>query len=70
MTEWRLPYGPEPDPPKDRWRHLPTPLAGAAWGPDAYIPHDALIDAVNTALALSQPLFQPAAVGDRRAGLR
>lgn len=56
MTGWRLTADPE-QPRDDRWRSLPAPLMAHVSGPEKYLPHAALIDAINTALALGQPLL-------------
>lgn len=56
MTAWHLSLDPETNPP-ERWRALPPPLMAAVTGPEHYIAHEALMDAINTALALGQPLL-------------
>lgn len=56
MSGWRLSRDPG-QPREDRWRNLPRPLVSRISGPERYIAHDALIDAINTALALGQPLL-------------
>jgi MoxR-like ATPase len=56
MTGWRLPLEPEDHPPP-RWVDLPPPLMAEMTGPEHYIAHEALMDAINTALALGQPLL-------------
>src|SRR5512132_3996249 len=56
MTGCRLPLQPEENPPA-RWRELPPPLMAQVTGPKDYIAHEALMDAINTALALGQPLL-------------
>ena len=56
MTDWRLPLEAEENPPL-RWLDLPKPLMAKVTGPQHYIAHEALIDAINTALALGQPLL-------------
>jgi MoxR-like ATPase len=56
MTDWRLPLEPEKTP-RPRWRDLPPPMMAQVTGPEHYIAHDALMDAINTALALGQPLL-------------
>lgn len=55
-TDWRL--TPHSNQPRDgRGRRLPKPLTAGITGPESYIAHPNLIDAVNTALALGQPLL-------------
>lgn len=56
MNDWRLPLEDEEMPP-ERWRNLPAPAMARVTGPEHYVPHEALIDAINTALALGQPLL-------------
>jgi MoxR-like ATPase len=41
----------------DRWRRLPPPAIVGLDAPEAYIPEQATVDAVNVALALGQPLL-------------
>lgn len=56
MTEWRITDDSDA-PHEDRWKALPSPLMAEVTGPEHYIPHPALLDAINTALALGQPLL-------------
>lgn len=56
MSDWRVTADVEANPPQ-RWRNLPAPMMAQVTGPEHYIAHPALLDAVNTALALGQPLL-------------
>jgi MoxR-like ATPase len=56
VTGWRLPLEPEKHP-QPRWVDLPPPLMAEVTGPEHYIAHEALMDAINTALGLGQPLL-------------
>jgi len=56
MTDWRLSLDPA-QPRDDRWRDLPEPRMAGMSGPERYVAHEGLIDAVNTALDLGQPLL-------------
>lgn len=59
MTDWRLTTDCD-QPRQDRWQRLPMPQTSrqsGLTGPERYIAHEALIEAVNTALALGQPLL-------------
>lgn len=57
MTGWRLGEVGAVENRSDRWRRLPVPAMHEAHGPEDYIPHDALLDAIDTALTLGQPLI-------------
>ena len=41
----------------ERWRDLPKPAITQLYGPDRYVANDALIEAINTAILLGQPLL-------------
>jgi MoxR-like ATPase len=56
LIDWRITAEIEDKPPP-RWRDLPKPLMAEVTGPEHYIAHSALLDAINTALALGQPLL-------------
>jgi MoxR-like ATPase len=54
--DWRITKN--NDQPRDeRWRGLPKPAITQLYGPDRYIPNDDLIEAINTAILLGQPLL-------------
>ena len=53
--EFELPR--EGEAPPEVWRDLPEPAMAGVSGPEDYLPHQALLDAVNTALLLGQPLL-------------
>lgn len=57
MMEWRLTL--DADQPRDgRWRALPQPqMARLLERPEDYVADEALLDAINTSLALGQPLL-------------
>jgi MoxR-like ATPase len=56
MTNWHL-TGTLEDQRHERWKHLPKPAMAGLTGAEGYRTHPALIDAINVALALGQPLF-------------
>lgn len=56
MTDWLLSSDPN-QPRQGRWSSLPLPQISRLSGPENYIAEDALIDAINTSLALGQPLL-------------
>ena len=56
MTHWHL-TGTLDDQRHERWKHLPKPAMAGLTGAQGYRTHPALIDAINVALALGQPLF-------------
>lgn len=57
MTTWRLGEHDAVKNREGRWQNLPVPAMQNARGPQDYIPHDALLDAIDTSLALGQPLI-------------
>jgi MoxR-like ATPase len=56
MIDWRITK--DIDQSRDeRWRALPKPAITQLYGPDRYIANEALIEAINTAILLGQPLL-------------
>ena len=68
MTSWRLSLASD-QPRTNRWRTLPRPLMAKVSGPEHYVAHEALIEAVNTALVLGQPLLLTGEPGCGKTGL-
>ena len=56
MAEWWLSADPNQQR-EDRWRRLPYPAVTRLYGPEHYLPDAGLIEAINTALLLGQPLL-------------
>jgi MoxR-like ATPase len=56
MTHWHLTATLD-DQRHERWKRLPQPAMAELTGPEGYRTHTALIDAINVALALGQPLL-------------
>lgn len=42
---------------ENRWRKLPPPAVARMYGPENFIAHPSLVDAINTAIYLGQPLL-------------
>jgi MoxR-like ATPase len=42
---------------EERWRSLPKPAVTQLYGPENYIADESIIEAINTAILLGQPLF-------------
>lgn len=57
MTDWRLNVEGAEASREERWQNLPRPAMAAARGPENYRAEPELLDAVDTALALGQPLL-------------
>jgi MoxR-like ATPase len=56
MSDWQITA--DARQPRDgRWRNLPRPATTRLYGPDNYIAGNELIDAINTAIFLGQPLL-------------
>lgn len=56
MMDWRISKDNEQT--RDgRWHDLPKPAITQLYGPDKYIPNDDLLEAINTAILLGQPLL-------------
>jgi MoxR-like ATPase len=56
MMDWRITKDSQ-QARDERWRALPKPAVTKLYGPDRYIASDNLIEAINTAILLGQPLL-------------
>jgi len=56
MSDWRI-AADTGQPREGRWRNLPRPATTRLYGPANYIAGDELIEAINTAIFLGQPLL-------------
>jgi MoxR-like ATPase len=56
MSTWRITNDHTSAPPQ-RWRDLPKPAVTQLYGPERYLASDSLIEAINTAILLGQPLL-------------